>query len=249
MVEMSLEKVQGIEVIHAAPAGQRHQPLPTLFFYHGYTSSKEVYSYFAYALAQAGFRVVMPDADMHGARFDGDETRRLGCFWQILRSNIDEMAGIKEHYQQTGLIDGDRIGVGGASMGGMTTLGALVRYPWIKAAANFMGSGYFTSLAKTLFPPLPSAGSTKQDEWERQIAPLIEYEVTHQLEIIARKPLLVWHGEADEVVPAVESERLVAALKEQGLDHHLSYLTEPGIGHKITPTALTAGAAFFRHYL
>ncbi|MDN0088579.1 esterase [Yersinia nurmii] len=249
MVEMSLEKVQGIEVIHAAPAGKRHQPLPTLFFYHGYTSSKEVYSYFAYVLAQAGFRVVMPDADMHGARFDGNETRRLGCFWQILRSNIDELDGIKQHYQKAGLIDGDRIGVGGASMGGMTTLGALVRYPWIKAAADFMGSGYFTTLAKTLFPPLPGADSTKQDEWERQIAPLTEYEVTQQLEIIASKPLLVWHGEADEVVPAVESERLVAALKEQGLDHHLSYLTEPGIGHKITPTALTAGAAFFLHYL
>ncbi len=34
MIEMSLENINGIEVIHSAPAGQRQQPLPTIFFYH-----------------------------------------------------------------------------------------------------------------------------------------------------------------------------------------------------------------------
>ncbi|KZB74197.1 phospholipase, partial [Yersinia pestis] len=28
MIEMSLENINGIEVIHSAPAGQRQQPLP-----------------------------------------------------------------------------------------------------------------------------------------------------------------------------------------------------------------------------
>ncbi|WP_145509865.1 esterase [Yersinia rochesterensis] len=249
MIEMSLENINGIEVIHAAPAGKRQQPLPTIFFYHGYTSSKEVYSYFAYAFAQAGFRTIVPDADMHGARFEGNETRRLSHFWEILKSNIDELPAIKQHYQQAGLIEGERIGVAGASMGGMTTLGAFARYPWVSVAADFMGSGYFTSLAHTLFPPLEGGREVSAAEFERRLAPLTDYDLTHQLEKIADRPLLVWHGEADEVVPAAESARLVQALQISGRDKHLTYLTEAGIGHKITPTALAAGTLFFSQYL
>lgn len=249
MIEMSLENINGIEAIHAAPAGKRQQPLPTIFFYHGYTSSKEVYSYFAYAFAQAGFRTIVPDADMHGARFEGNETRRLSHFWEILKSNIDELPAIKQHYQQAGLIEGERIGVAGASMGGMTTLGAFARYPWVSVAADFMGSGYFTSLAHTLFPPLEGGREVSAAEFERRLAPLTDYDLTHQLEKIADRPLLVWHGEADEVVPAAESARLVQALQISGRDKHLTYLTEAGIGHKITPTALAAGTLFFSQYL
>lgn len=65
MIELTTETLAGIECLHATPAGQRHQPLPTVLFYHGFTSSKEVYAYFAVALAQAGFRAVMPDAELH----------------------------------------------------------------------------------------------------------------------------------------------------------------------------------------
>lgn len=102
MIEMSLENINGIEVIHAAPAGKHQQPLPTIFFYHGYTSSKEVYSYFAYAFAQAGFRTIAPDADMHGARFNGNETQRLSHFWEILKSNIDELPALNNIISRRG---------------------------------------------------------------------------------------------------------------------------------------------------
>ncbi|CNJ10237.1 MULTISPECIES: esterase [Yersinia] len=249
MIEMSLENIKGIEVIHAAPVGKRQQPLPTIFFYHGYTSSKEVYSYFAYAFAQAGFRTIAPDADMHGARFNGDDTERQSHFWAILKSNIDELPALKQHYQQAGLIEGERIGVAGASMGGMTTLGAFARYPWVRVAADFMGSGYFTSLAKTLFPPLNAGRQVSSAEFQRRLLPLADYDLAHQLEKIADRPLLVWHGEADDVVPAAESARLVQELRASGRDNHLTYLTEAGIGHKITPTALAAGVRFFSKHL
>lgn len=99
MVEMHQEYVGDSEVIHAVPAGGYALGLPTLFFYHGYTSSKEVYSYFGYALAQAGFHVILPDALMHGARFDGDEQRRLRHFWDILRNNIDELPTLYAHHR------------------------------------------------------------------------------------------------------------------------------------------------------
>lgn len=175
MVEMHQEYVGDIEVIHAVPAGGYASPLPTLFFYHGYTSSKEVYSYFGYALALAGFRVVLPDALMHGARFDGDEQRRLLHFWDILRQNIDELPALYAHYRQQGQIDGRRVGVCGASMGGMTAPGALARFDWLMSAAALMGSGDYMRLSRTLFPPVTSDAP----DYERRFAAALSYRAGH----------------------------------------------------------------------
>lgn len=72
MIEIETRQLAGIPVLHAVPAGKRECSLPCIIFYHGFTSSSTVYSYFAVALAQAGFRVVMPDAPDHGARFKSD---------------------------------------------------------------------------------------------------------------------------------------------------------------------------------
>lgn len=72
MIAIETRQLAGGVVLHAFPEGKRAVPLPCVVFYHGFTSSSLVYSYFAVALAQAGFRVVMPDAPEHGARFGGD---------------------------------------------------------------------------------------------------------------------------------------------------------------------------------
>ncbi|KHT05207.1 esterase [Pectobacterium brasiliense] len=250
MVEMSLDKLgSGIETIHAAPAGRREQPLPTIFFFHGYTSSKEVYSYFGYTLAQAGFRVILADAAMHGARYDGNDARRLRHFWDILQSNIEELPGYVAEYRQRGLIDGERIGVCGASLGGMSALGCMARYPWISAVAAFMGSGYFSTLSSALFPPVPADSEENQAVLQTLASKLADYDVTTRLDALSDRPLLVWHGEADDVVPAAESARLYQALQARNKLANLTYLTEPGVGHRITPTALQAGADFFRRTL
>ena len=120
MIELETRRLGDNEILHAFPAGKDEHPLPTVVFYHGFTSSKLVYSYFAVALAQAGFRVVMPDAPDHGARFTGNEAARLGQFWHILHGNLTEFAGLRDALRQSGLVADDRLAVAGASMGGMT---------------------------------------------------------------------------------------------------------------------------------
>jgi len=249
MIEIGTELLAGIECLHATPAGKRQQALPTIIFYHGFSSSKEVYSYFAVALAQAGFRVVLPDADLHGARYDGDTDYRLAHFWEILRSNIDELPQLETALRQQDLIAEGQFGVAGASMGGMTALGAMARYPQINSVACMMGSGYFSALSHSLFPPLEANTPEQKQALAQRLAPLADYDVSHQLEKLANRPLLLWHGEADEVVPAAETVRLEKALREASLDQHLTCLTEKGIGHRITPPALTAIVAFFKHHL
>ena len=77
MIEIESRELADIPVLHAYPVGQKDTPLPCAIFYHGFTSSSLVYSYFAVALAQAGLRVIMPDAPDHGSRFSGDAARAL----------------------------------------------------------------------------------------------------------------------------------------------------------------------------
>lgn len=102
MIEIETRLLSEHEIIHAFPAGKGEQPLPTVVFYHGFLSSKLVYSYFAVALAQAGFRVVMPDAPNHGARFTGDEQARLGLFWQTLHGNLTSSPGCVTRFYRPG---------------------------------------------------------------------------------------------------------------------------------------------------
>ncbi len=249
MIELATETLAGIECLHAAPAGQRHARLPTVLFYHGFTSSKEVYSYFAVALAQAGFRVVMPDADMHGARYSGDTDARMTHFWDILKQNIDEVPLLEAALRDQDWIADERFAVAGASMGGMTALGAMARYPHIHSVACLMGSGYFMQLSQTLFPPLVARTPEQKETLAARLAPLAPYDPSQQLEQLANRPLLLWHGEADEVVPFAETVRLEKALREAGMATRMTWLSEKHIGHKITPSALTALVSFFKHHL
>ena len=179
MIEIEIRHLGDHEILHAMPVGKRDKSLPVVVFYHGFTSSKLVYSYFAVALAQAGFRVVMPDAPDHGARFTGNEQARLGQFWQILHGSLTEFAGLRDALYGAGLVAGNRLAVAGASMGGMTALGIMTHHPEVKSVACLMGSGYFTSLAKTLFPPQDLAEIT---------ARLEEWEVTRALPRLADRP-------------------------------------------------------------
>lgn len=240
MIEIETRRLGNHEILHAFPAGQKDRSLPTVVFYHGFTSSKLVYSYFAVALAQAGFRVVMPDAPDHGARFTGNEQERLGQFWQILHGNLTEFAGLRDALCQAGLVADKRLAVAGASMGGMTALGIMARHPEVTSVACLMGSGYFTSLSQTLFPARES---------KEIAAALAEWDVTYALPRLADRPLLLWHGDADDVVPPGDTFRLQQALRREGLDGNLTCLWEAGVRHRITPTALDATVDFFRQHL
>ncbi|MBV8042702.1 esterase [Pluralibacter sp.] len=238
MIELEVRNLAGGEVLHACPRSAADAPLPCVVFYHGFTSSKWVYSYFAVALAHAGFRVIMPDADSHGARYDGDEKQRLQRFWPILLNSVEEFSALREAIRQQGWLAEERLAVAGASMGAMAALGIAAHYPEVACAASLMGSGYFTTLSHTLFPS-PGFPTARLAGWD--IAP--------RLPALASRPLMLWHGEDDDIVPAGESFRLQQALRQAGLDNNLTCHWQAGVRHRITPEALDCTVAFFNAHL
>src|SRR5699024_6125179 len=97
------------------------------------------------------YRVVLPDCIYHGERKqDLTQTELDLAFWEIVMKNIAELEIIKQHLVKTGRTQENRIGVGGTSMGAITTYGALRKYDWIKAGASLMGTAFMTDYAKAL---------------------------------------------------------------------------------------------------
>lgn len=241
----------GIAALHCVPAGGRDRPLPTVFFFHNFTASKEICAYFGYALAQAGFRAVLPDAARHGSRFDGDAERRKYEFWDVLRQDIEELAACRDDFQARGLIDGDRAGVCGTSLGGFVAYAAMVAYPWVKASAALMGAGYFdVGFAKAVNPPIRLTGAPDDDaRVAEKIAAVVPYSAAGRLETFADRPMLVWQGGDDPIVPVAETRRFEAEMRAAGLDRNLTVILEPGVPHKVTPEGLAATTKFFADYL
>ncbi len=66
-------------------------------------------------------------------------------------------------------------------------------------------------------------------------------------EITARPPVLLVHGEADEVVPAMASRQAARQLEAQGVAHEL--LLRPDLGHGLDDAGLGAGTALLARSL
>ena len=117
---------------------QDGKELPTVIFFHGHTSAKEHNLHYAYQLADKGIRVILPDSHLHGERSEGLDGVQISLrFWEIVLTSIEELAFLRDELHKRGLMAGEPA-VGGTSMGGITTLGAMTVYPWIKAAAVMM---------------------------------------------------------------------------------------------------------------
>ncbi|NTH16590.1 esterase [Agrobacterium rhizogenes] len=250
MIVMFEDRINHIPVIHAAPRARMDEALPTVFFYHGYRSSKEISTFFAYMLAMNGMRAILPEADLHGDRFNGDDAHRLTQFWELLKRNIDELDLYRQAYVDRGLVDEHRIGVAGTSMGGFVTLGCAARYSWISAAASFMGSGYFLDAARTIFPPLGIYDASTREAHNRQLEGLRTYQIEgKRLEHLSKVPLFLWHGGRDEVVPYAESLRLQADLLDRGLGDKLEFVVDPLATHRVSADGASRGVMFLKKHL
>jgi phospholipase/carboxylesterase len=63
-------------------------------------------------------------------------------------------------------------------------------------------------------------------------------------DIVSRPPVLLVHGEVDEVVPAAASHHAEAALRAAGVPVEATY--SPALGHGIDDAGLSAGALFLQ---
>jgi fermentation-respiration switch protein FrsA (DUF1100 family) len=249
------EQIKRIPLLHVVNQDERQEKLPLVIFIHGFMSVKERNLHYAYLLAEAGFRVVMPEVLYHGERDQGLKAKEFYLhFWEMVLNTINEINGLKEFYEEKGLIDSEHIGLAGTSMGGIVTLGALTQYKWIKAAVSLMGMPSYENFSLWQLEQLKSQGMSlpfTNEQIEEQLKFLREYDLSVQPEKLANRPLLFWHGKKDHLVPYPLAHQFFEGVKSnyQDIPEKLNFITDEKAGHNVSLEGVKATVQWFINHL
>ena len=226
-----------IPLIEVVCEEKKHERMPLIVYYHGWQSSKELTLTQGRSLARQGFRVLLPDAFNHGKRKQTMTDIPSLTFWQSIHTNLFEFGYIIDSYQRRGLVD-ERIGVGGLSMGGMTTAALLTHHPEIKAAACVMGTPKLVAYRERIFNHASQMDRFFPKDYNHLLKWIPEYDLSLQPEKIAGRPLLFWHGEHDVIVPYQHVVEFVEENKDleniQFIDEDEAHLVKPDTMEMIT---------------
>ncbi|CAN5759147.1 S9 family peptidase [soil metagenome] len=152
-------------------------------------------------LTMLGYAVVQPDAPITGA-----QGRMNDNYVHDLRNNL---AAVIDHLDREGIIDRDRLGVGGHSYGAFSTVNAMVHTPFFKA--GIAGDGAYN---RTLTPL--GFQSERRDFWQARDVYLGMSPFVYANNLTGA--LLMYHGMDDQNVGThpINSVRLFHALNGLG---------------------------------
>lgn len=250
MIGIVKEKIGNIPSLIVVETKDKDKALPTVIFFHGFTSAKEHNLPIAFLLAEKGYRVILPDSELHGERdINTSERNRQISFWDIVLKNVQELEQIKKALDAEGLILDDRVGVAGTSMGGITTSAALTQYDWIKSAVILMGSPRITTFAKTLVESFKKEGAlpVTDEQIEALYDQLERCDLSLQPDKLNGRPILFWHGGQDTVVPFDHSYTFYDEVKKQyENEEDIQFIKEANAGHKVSRRAILELVKWFR---
>lgn len=230
-----------------APAGERP---PLLVRCHGGPTGAATPAFDAVVQFWTSRGFAFVDVNYGGSTGYGRAYRqRLEGRWGLV--DVADCVAAVRHLAEIGEIDPRRVAIRGSSAGGFTVLAALASGETFQAGGVYYGVSDLESLARDthkfeshylerLVGPYPEAAETY-----RARSPL------HHADRI-RTPVIFFQGLEDRVVPPDQTERMVGALREQGIE--AEYLAFPGEQHGFRQAetilrCLEAELAFYRRAL
>lgn len=255
MICVEHREISTIPALHVVKQDLAQKQLPLVFFIHGFTSAKEHNLHYAYLLAEEGYRVILPDVLYHGERHKGYSEAELSLrFWEVVLHTIGELNILKDELEHEGLIDLNRIGLAGTSMGGIITLGALSTYQWIKAAVSLMGMPYYEKFAEMQITHLKQKGVNiplSEAEIAQLFSQIKEFDLSGQPEKLNGRPLLFWHGVKDQTVPYAPAHQFFESLLPMygSFPEKLHFITDQRAGHKVSREGLLATVDWFKKFV
>lgn len=206
------EKVPAVIFIHGGPGGQSR---------FGYSALTQHLVNNGYAV----FKINNRGSSGYGKTFFHLDDKKHGDH------DLKDVVYNKKYLQSLDWIDDDKIGVMGGSYGGYLTMAAMAFTDEFKVGVNIFGvtnwvrtlkniPSYWESARKSLYDEL---GDPETDEQRlTDISPVF---FGHQV----KSPVLVVQGANDPRVLQVESDEMVAAIREAGT--HVEYLLFDDEGH------------------
>lgn len=153
--------------------------------------------------------------------------------------DVEDTVSAAGYLVENGLANPDQLVIKGGSAGGYTLLNTVIRYPGLFRAAvcSYPVANLLTIIAETfkfeahyydsLIGPYPEE-KAKYIDWSP---------ITHKEKI--RTPMILFHGDADPVVPPSQSAEIAAALQENGVQHVYKVFSGEGHGWKKAETLET----------
>lgn len=230
----------------------KDKPLPLFMYYHGFESAREHSLPIGYMLANAGFRVVLPDALHHGVREQGiDKAKRRIAFWDIVVQNIKEMKTLHDYFEAGEYIQDEQVFVAGTSMGGITTAGGLAAYDFIKAAGLMMGTAYLTEYAKLLGERIvQETNKVTEEDVAAALQMLVPFDLSKQLNKLNKRPLFIWHGEKDALIPFANAQKLYEAARPLYENQkNIQFSADPNAGHAVNRAAMIEATNWFKQLI
>ncbi|WP_185819777.1 serine aminopeptidase domain-containing protein [Salibacterium salarium] len=245
MLTIKDERFHNVPALHIYDTNEAENPLPTMIYWHGFSSAKEHNLHFAYQMAKNGIRIVLPEARHHGERSEGiTEKQRLFKFWSIVLEGLQDIKTIRESLEEQQLIKDSRLFVAGTSMGGILTCGALAAFPWIKGGAVMMGNPAWEAYARYQIAVLKEQNDfpLSDEEAEREVKQLVPYDLSQQPDVLGKRPLFFWHGREDNVVPYKDSYAFYEKIKQSRpiSDDTITYHLEEKAVHKVSRYGMLA---------
>ncbi len=203
-------------------------PYPTVLSFHGGPEGQEQprFRYDYQALLAQGIAVFAPNvrgSSGFGRRFVNLDNGALRF------DAIQDIASTAQFLIDSGLADGDRLGIMGGSYGGYMTMAGLAAFPDLFAAGvNLYGLVNFKTFFERTEPWMASISKVEYGDPETEGDLLDALSPIHKLARV-RAPTLVLHGANDTNVPVEEAEQVVAALRERDLP--VEYILFPDEGH------------------
>ncbi|RRK10873.1 alpha/beta fold hydrolase [Lactiplantibacillus garii] len=249
MLSVKQQLIQDVPTIEVVDASLIDRPLPLVIFYHGWRSQKDLVLTQARKLANKRLRVVLPDAMNHGDRQEPVSSLPSFTFWNSIQGNLAEFDLLVSTYRDRGLILDGKIGVGGYSMGGMTTGALLTQHPEITAATIIMGTPNLNAYAQLVrdyaaehhvYLPTSMAALTS---W------IDHFDLNRHPEKIANRPVLFWHGTADERIPYEQSRDFFDRVHTAPYASQVAFITGYQAKHLVKIPLMNKIANFFDYYL
>jgi len=235
MITIEEKVINQIPCLEVVNENLKDEKLPLVLFYHGFESTNDRSMQYAYLLAKQGNRVVLPEIIHHGSRNPLKSKQEMEfAFWNIIFTTIEEIEIIKDTYEANNLIKDEKIIIGGSSMGGMIVYGALVKYPWIKAAASFMGMPAFETFANYLMAAIDTSILPNELK-EMVLSECRKRDITQQLEVLQNRPLFIWHGKNDTTVPIEPVQKFYQNIEKMYNleDGMLEFVIDESAGHYV----------------
>ncbi|PIC62794.1 esterase [Sporosarcina sp. P13] len=250
------ERWKNIPVLHIVEELKEQEHVPVVMFFHGFTSAKEHNLHYAYNLARRGMRVILPEAMLHGERSESMDKFQLSLhFWEIVLTSIQEAGMLYEELRERNLVDEQtKIGMGGTSMGGITTFGCLASYDWIDSASVMMGSPAFVRLATGQIAYAERGGRelpVTPAERQKLFDALERVDLSKNPSRLNQRPLFMWHGEQDTVVPFEFTKEFYVDIQQQynGCPERLRWVSEEEAGHAVSRSGMLTAVDWLAQHL